>query len=116
MTNHMGWDKMDEQIHTTHVLVWLSCNCKKLYYVCLNVWKYNKRYLWGGSENYIDYLNYPSESIKTMKILLKAVQTFKRSNSNQNVLKSKLITFWHISEDIFYRKHIKFVGTLIFTK
>ena len=31
------------------------------------------------------------------------------------VLKSKLSTFWHISEGTFYRKHIKFVGPLIFT-
>ena len=31
------------------------------------------------------------------------------------VLKSKLATFWHIYEATFYRKHIKFVGTLIFT-
>ena len=28
------------------------------------------------------------------------------------VLKSKLTTFWHISEGTFYRKHVKFVGTL----
>ena len=28
--------------------------------------------------------------------------------------KSKLTTFCHISKDIFYRKHIKFVGRLIF--
>ena len=31
------------------------------------------------------------------------------------VLKSKFATFWHISEGTFYHKHIKFVGTLIFT-
>ena len=31
------------------------------------------------------------------------------------VLKSKLTIFWHISEGTFYRKHIKFVGTRIFT-
>ena len=31
------------------------------------------------------------------------------------VLKSKLTTFWYIFAGTFYRKHIKFVGTLIFT-
>ena len=31
------------------------------------------------------------------------------------VLKSKLTTFWYISEATFYRKHVKCVGTFIFT-
>ena len=36
-------------------------------------------------------------------------------NGVKVVLKSKFTIFWHISKSTFYRKHIKFVGTLIIT-
>ena len=32
----------------------------------------------------------------------------------KTALKSKLTNFWHISKDFFFRKHMKFVATLIF--
>ena len=38
-----------------------------------------------------------------------------REKHESTVLNSKLIAFWYTSEGTFYRKHIKFVGTLIFS-
>ena len=60
-------------------------------------------------------INFMCVGLKMTPKICQNSEEFRLENGFKAVLKYKLTTFWYIFEGNFYRKHMKFVGTLIFT-